>query len=56
VAWIAAAGAAVQRRDHGRDWPFLRKPYLASELAEALERLHGPGSDDHFERRMLPTG
>jgi PAS domain S-box-containing protein len=40
----------------GGDWPFLRKPYLASELAEALARLRGPGSDDHFERRMLPTG
>jgi CheY-like chemotaxis protein len=38
---------------HGRDWPFLRKPYLASELAEALERLRGPGSDDHFEHRIL---
>lgn len=41
---------------HGRDWPFLRKPYLASELAEALEGLRGPSSDDHFERRMLPAG
>ncbi|GFE87558.1 MHYT domain-containing protein [Steroidobacter agaridevorans] len=41
---------------HGGDWPFLRKPYLATELAEALARLRSPGSDDHFERRMLPTG
>lgn len=41
---------------HGPDWPFLRKPYLASELAAALARLRGPDSDDHFERRMLPTG
>jgi CheY-like chemotaxis protein len=39
---------------HGRDWPFLRKPYLASELAEALAGLRGP--DDRSERRMRPTG
>ncbi|WP_161966148.1 MHYT domain-containing protein [Steroidobacter cummioxidans] len=41
---------------HGRDWPFLRKPYFASELAEALAQLRDPGSDDHAQRRMLPTG
>lgn len=38
---------------HGRDWPFLRKPYLARELDEALSGLRGPGSDDHFEHRKL---
>jgi NO-binding membrane sensor protein with MHYT domain/nitrogen-specific signal transduction histidine kinase/CheY-like chemotaxis protein len=37
----------------GGDWPFLRKPYLANELAEALARLRGPGGDDHVEHRML---
>ncbi|MFC4312815.1 MHYT domain-containing protein [Steroidobacter flavus] len=36
---------------HGGDWPFLRKPYLANELADALEGLRGPGGDDHLERR-----
>lgn len=41
---------------HGGDWPFLRKPYLASELAEALATLRGPGGDDRVEQRMLPTG
>lgn len=41
---------------HGRDWPFLRKPYFASELAAALAQLRDPGSDEHLERRMLPTG
>lgn len=40
----------------GGDWPFLRKPYLASELAEALERLRDPGSDDHVAHRMLTAG
>lgn len=49
------AGEALEESlAHGRDWPFLRKPYLASELAEALAGLRGP--DDRFERRMRPTG
>ena len=38
---------------NGGDWPFLRKPYLASELADALATLRGPDGDDHVERRML---
>jgi hypothetical protein len=40
----------------GGDWPFLRKPYLASELAEALDSLRGPGGDDHVAHRILTAG
>ncbi len=37
---------------HGGDWPFLRKPYLASELADALAGLRGPGGDDRCRTQM----
>ncbi len=51
-----AGDALEESLSHGGDWPFLRKPYLASELAEALEQLRSPSGDARIEREMLPTG
>jgi PAS domain S-box-containing protein len=46
------AGEALEESlAHGGAWPFLRKPYLASELAEALESLRDPDGDDRYQRR-----